>query len=1389
MTKKFWKWPSIIRSLSEQLDGVRVALNNQQSQTLGMETALRSAHESEHRALAIVAEQRRGAFEVNEELVNAKTQVQKLSDIVSGLENRIARGELETERVKAELSKTEAELARARLDEQREKDDHKKTRRALSLTREFIHVTHRIEVPSRRGIKAALSNGIRHFTRLILLFLPLIASAQFPPPFWRNAWTTNVPPRAVTGQDNLSVTNLGSGTNWLFYEVGPKTIARLIDISNVVGSLVGGTNVLIQTNGVTIGSIGTLNWTTNVTGYVAGAVVNLGVTATGGSSPLEISNVTYVTKNGNDGTGIISRPDKPFLTISNAVQASPSGFTVKVAPGLYNESVILKNGVNISAPSGVIVSQSVSGLPVFFDNGANVTNTVRGDILVIHTGAAFTGGGLNLTGNGVISVDRMEIRALADIGMQSSGGTPTLSYRGKVFGKEGGIVWNSGALNFVGESYGTNDYGCRVSDPSSSNYLSGFFYSSLNSAIHVGGGIALIENAYCVSTDNSFGWGVEQSGGDVTVKDSILQPSKQEAIGKYGGNLMVLDACELRAGTNCSFSIDNGGTGSHGSIEIRNGCWANLPANPAMNIVSGTLLVTNTFISKQTMTFASASFTNIMLLSNGPVSIPLTNWMGSGIVTNDLRILPGVGSLGQVWTLTNASTGAGNWSNAPAGTGGVLTTNANQFLGVPLSIISGAFQTNMNFWGDGTNNGSVWFDGGLFPLAGDVVGETNLPWKSMSTLLLNLVEVGGGSDTINITAPSLAARYDLVFPDAQGANGTVITNNGSGTLGWWDATALIAQKQFGSANLTNWSNIPTGAMANVVSTTFLTNWVNSVSNLAQTKQNGDAVLTNLVGTVARNVTNFVSLSTTNATSKPLTNSYAAGVLTMFGIEQGSGHSITVNASNIVSANDWAQTASTTNVVGLSNFVNSVSNLVQTKQNGSAVLTNLVGTVANNVTNVVSLSTTNTTSKPLTNSYTSGVLTIFGLEAGTGTTVTPNGSNLVIATTVTGAATNANQFGASTTLTLKDGLLTTNLNNFSALSVTGAPGLDRELRLWNTNGGGYTDFSPPTNAWLPTNKLTFAITNPSAGQILKFQAVSFASGVASITVTNDSDNNPTLTTNANQFSGVPLSIKDGALFTNLNNFSILSVTNQPGLDRGLRFWHTNGQAYTELSGPTNQWLPTNKFFLTITNPVANQVLKFQNVSYANGVASIVLTNDSDSAGTGTNMLIQTNGTDVGIAGTVNWTTGVTGYLAGVVANLGVSVTGGSSGTNFDSIIITNQVLYQKQHFKSAGSGANTNQIDFTLATHKGFTNALTTNIVCQLTNMTVGASCVLSIYGADGAVIASNYTVKVTGATNIFWLTSTNGNVDFIVTSNKVGLMSLFVDRSTNVFAAWREQVP
>lgn len=301
------------------------------------------------------------------------------------------------------------------------------------------------------------------------------------------------------------------------------------------------------------------------------------------------TNLLWVAKNGNNSTANPGSPALKYSSISNAIQAAVSPALVIVDPGVYNESIILRNGIDLDMQSGVIISQSVASLAVVFDNGVVSTNTIRGHAKLIHTGdslGANTANGLRLEASGFLDVEMIDIETLGDDALHTAGGSPYIRFKGRIAARGAGITIDNGSLNFVGEAFGTNDYGCRVSDASSSNYLSGFFYGKLNSAVHCGGGVSLIENAFCVSDDNAFGWGVEHSGGTVTVRNSILQPSKQEAIGKYGGTLMVVDGCQLVAGTNCTYSIDNDGTGNHGTLEFRGVNWVNKAINPAMNIVS-----------------------------------------------------------------------------------------------------------------------------------------------------------------------------------------------------------------------------------------------------------------------------------------------------------------------------------------------------------------------------------------------------------------------------------------------------------------------------------------------------------------------------------------------------------------------------------------------------------------------------------------------------------------------------------------------------------------------------------------------------------------------------------------------------------------------------------
>jgi hypothetical protein len=133
-----------------------------------------------------------------------------------------------------------------------------------------------------------------------------------------------------------------------------------------------------------------------------------------------------------------------------------------------------------------------------------------------------------------------------------------------------------------------------------------------------------------------------------------------------------------------------------------------------------------------------------------------------------------------------------------------------------------------------------------------------------------------------------------------------------------------------------------------------------------------------------------------------------------------------------------------------------------------VLANLIGTVANNVTNVVSLSTSNALSKPITNLYSAGVLTLRGLEAGANVTITANPSNYVIAATGGGGSgslaiqTNRVNLGTETNLNLLAGnaigILATNLSGTNDIQINFTTFIDITSPPYNAKGDGVTDDS-------------------------------------------------------------------------------------------------------------------------------------------------------------------------------------------------------------------------------------------------------------------------------------------------------------------------------------------
>ncbi len=203
---------------------------------------------------------------------------------------------------------------------------------------------------------------------------------------------------------------------------------------------------------------------------------------------------------------------------------------------------------------------------------------------------------------------------------------------------------------------------------------------------------------------------------------------------------------------------------------------------------------------------------------------------------------------------------------------GAPATNANQFLGVPLSIKAGALQTNANFQGSGTNRGNF------------VINNSGTLTVSGLTTVPDLIA------TATITA-------DTGFFDPAWVNNRVLVSDGPGT---------------GRGVETTTTETEVGYVHNVtaaIQTQFL-----NATNRTETKQNGSALLTNLVNNPVTDYTNRflqgwgIALVTNGATVTITATNRPASIAT-------NATSATIDFSDTVNVNEynaWFQL--TTNLV-------------------------------------------------------------------------------------------------------------------------------------------------------------------------------------------------------------------------------------------------------------------------------------------------------------------------------------------------------------------------------------------------------------------------------------------------------------------------------------------
>lgn len=266
-----------------------------------------------------------------------------------------------------------------------------------------------------------------------------------------------------------------------------------------------------------------------------------------------VANTVFVSKNGNDSTGLVERMDKPFLTIAAARNALVAYYTganapsatnrilIKVFSGYYNEPIILDNFVDLDLSSSVVTCTSSQ---LIKDNGVAVDSIIYGSAKLY--GVTMGGGnaiqatansniriycdtviGRTVSTNGIVTINARKVDGDGDFVVQGLGGTVIINaYE----------LTSSGAIKTIKQDSGTT-----------------------------------IINASIISSPSDVP--VSITGGSLTINAARIVTAgvNKNAVEKTGGTLILNNATMIATGTGKSIFAP-----APQSVKIYGACQGNL---------------------------------------------------------------------------------------------------------------------------------------------------------------------------------------------------------------------------------------------------------------------------------------------------------------------------------------------------------------------------------------------------------------------------------------------------------------------------------------------------------------------------------------------------------------------------------------------------------------------------------------------------------------------------------------------------------------------------------------------------------------------------------------------------------------------------------------------
>lgn len=160
---------------------------------------------------------------------------------------------------------------------------------------------------------------------------------------------------------------------------------------------------------------------------------------------INVANTLFVSKDGNDSTGLRERFDKHFLTITAAQTSAVSGDTIIIYPGTYTDTSLGKNGITYHFMTGANINTTGQIFYVVTPMSLNITGygSFTSDNKMFRFAAAgtFNVTCLNITQTGAYGVEA--------VGIVSTNAVANITVLGKILCSDRGINVTTGGKAYI----------------------------------------------------------------------------------------------------------------------------------------------------------------------------------------------------------------------------------------------------------------------------------------------------------------------------------------------------------------------------------------------------------------------------------------------------------------------------------------------------------------------------------------------------------------------------------------------------------------------------------------------------------------------------------------------------------------------------------------------------------------------------------------------------------------------------------------------------------------------------------------------------------------------------------------------------------------------------